>query len=252
MAQKNIRAILLDIEGTTTPISFVHEVLFPFSRSHLASYLEQHADSSELRQDLELLAEEHARDVNDGNQPASLVSQYVYWLIDRDRKSPALKSIQGKIWEQGYKDGSLRSPVFEDVVVAMDRWQREGIPISIFSSGSVLAQKLLFEHAEAGDLTRYIDHYFDTGVGKKSESESYQRIAASLSVPANEILFISDVVGELEAASKAGMHTLLCIRPGNPTQTGRERFQSVGSFAEFAWRANDNRVTPGNSIGDPS
>lgn len=231
MMQNTIRAILLDIEGTTTPISFVHDVLFPYSRLHLKPYLEQHAASPELQRDLARLADEHAVDVKDGQQPPPLVEQYVYWLIDRDRKSPALKSLQGKIWKQGYLDGSLTSPVFPDVVPAMERWQSAGIAIGIFSSGSVLAQKLLFEHTEAGDLTRYISHYFDTGIGQKGESESYQRIASSLSLDPNEILFISDVVGELEAASNAGIKTLLCIRPGNPIQSGRERFQRMESFA---------------------
>jgi enolase-phosphatase E1 len=174
MEKKDVRAILLDIEGTTTPISFVHNVLFPYSQLHLESFLAQHAESPEVSSDIELLRAEHSADVSDGRQAPPLVEPYLHWLIKQDRKSPALKSLQGKIWQYGYRDGSLRSSVFADVPVAMQRWRKEGINVSIFSSGSVLAQKLLFAHTESGDLTKLIDSYFDTGVGKKTDSASYR------------------------------------------------------------------------------
>src|SRR6266550_1383915 len=215
MTPTNLRAVLLDIEGTTTPISFVHEVLFPYARLHLSTYLQQHSDSPEVFADLACLRQEHVADITAGQQPPPLVDQYVYWLIDRDRKSPALKSLQGKIWQQGYDDGSLLAPVFEDVRPAMERWNGTGISVNIFSSGSVLAQKLLFAHTEAGDLTQFISKYFDTGVGSKTDVQSYRQIAAALELAATEVLFISDVVAELAAASGAGMQTRLCVRPGN-------------------------------------
>ena len=209
------RRLLLDIEGTTTPISFVHEVLFPYSRLHLNSFLASHKNSTEVIADLTLLREEHATDVKEGKQPPPLIEQYVYWLIDIDRKSPALKSLQGRIWEEGYNDGSLKSPVFADVLPMLQRWQASGIKVNIYSSGSVLAQKLLFSHTNAGDLTGFFSDYFDTAVGKKTDAESYKRIAHLLSAATNEIHFISDVVDELDAAASAGMKTSLCIRPGN-------------------------------------
>ena len=228
-----ITAILLDIEGTTTPISFVHEVLFPFSRNHLTRYLAENSDSSDVSDDLRLLYKEHTEDLNSGNQPPPLIEQYVYWLIDQDRKSPALKSLQGKIWEQGYNDGRLHSSVFPDVRPAIERWVERGVSVNIFSSGSVLAQKLLFAHTEAGDLTKFIDCYFDTGVGKKNNSGSYQTIAKTLSIPAAEILFVSDVIIELNAAAEAGMRTALCLRPGNAPQELPSQHDSIHSFDEI-------------------
>jgi len=228
-----ITAILLDIEGTTTPISFVHEVLFPFSRNHLTTYLAENSDSSDVSDDLGLLDKEHTEDLNSGNQPPPLIEQYVYWLIDQDRKSPALKSLQGKIWEQGYNDGRLHSPVFPDVRPAIERWVEMGVSVNIFSSGSVLAQKLLFAHTDAGDLTKFIDRYFDTSVGKKNHSESYQTIAKALSIPAAEILFVSDVIIELNAAAEAGMRTALCLRPGNAPQELTMQHESIHSFDDI-------------------
>ena len=227
------RAILLDIEGTTTPISFVHDVLFPYSRLHLESFLAQHAASADVVSDLARLREEHGEDVTAKNSPPPLMEPYVYWLIEQDRKSPTLKSLQGKIWQQGYDDGSLRSLVFADVRPAMQRWRSKNLNVSIFSSGSVLAQKLLFAHTDAGDLTKFISNYFDTGVGKKTHAESYQRIAAALSLAANQILFISDVLDELDAAAEAGMETSLCIRPGNPIQPSSSRHLIIRNFDEL-------------------
>jgi enolase-phosphatase E1 len=227
------RAILLDIEGTTTPISFVHDVLFPYSRHHLESFLVRHIESIDVISDLALLSEERAKDVSDNKAPPPLIEPYVYWLIEQDRKSPALKSLQGKIWQQGYDDGSLRSLVFADVRPAMQRWRSKNLIVSIFSSGSVLAQKLLFAHSDAGDLSKFISNYFDTGVGKKNNAESYQRIAAALSLTTNQIHFISDVLKELDAAADAGMETSLCIRPGNPIQPSSSRHPVIHNFDEL-------------------
>ncbi|HXL81501.1 MAG TPA: acireductone synthase [Pyrinomonadaceae bacterium] len=241
----DIRAILLDIEGTTTPIAFVHEVLFAYARSHVRKFLAEHFGSEEVVADLARLRDEHADDMKQNLQPPELVEgprddeidsivAYVNWLIERDRKSTGLKSLQGKIWKQGYVDGTLKSQIFVDVAPALERWRRAGLKISIFSSGSSLAQKLLFAHTEAGDLTRFISNYFDTTVGSKTDVESYRRIAVALHLPANEVLFISDVVGELAAASGAGMQTLLCVRPGNHLQHFAERYQNIQSFNEIS------------------
>jgi enolase-phosphatase E1 len=233
MPPSTSKAILLDIEGTTTPISFVHDVLFPYSRKHLKSYLAQHANSIEVLADLAALREEHATDVTKGKKPPPRVEEYLYWLIDQDRKSPALKSLQGKIWKQGYDDGSLRAPVFADVPPAMERWVRAGKSVNIFSSGSVLAQKMLFAKTEAGDLTKFISNYFDTEVGKKTDVKSYEQIAKTLSLASNEIHFLSDVLTELDAAAGAGMKTALCIRPGNPAQEFSSRHNVIHSFDEI-------------------
>lgn len=233
----SVRAILLDIEGTTTPIAFVHDVLFSYARAHVREFLTNNFETDEVRADIALLREEHAQDVS--NKPRLLDSEidsivaYVEWLIAEDRKSTGLKSLQGKIWRQGYSEGSLKSQVFADVAPALRRGHAAGLSISIFSSGSVLAQQLLFAHTEVGDLTRFIDNYFDTNVGKKGEPDSYRRIAAALGLAPNEIMFISDVTTELDAASEAGMKTLLSIRPGNAPQPAAERYQSIHTFDEF-------------------
>ena len=224
-----VRAILLDIEGTTTPIAFVHDVLFSYAREHVSEFLNSAAE------DVARLREEHAVDVREGRNPPPLtdgsITEYVHWLIALDRKSTGLKSLQGKIWRQGYEEGSLQSQVFADVAPAFRRWRERGLRISIFSSGSVLAQQLLFAHTEVGDLTRFIESYFDTNVGRKGEAESYRRIAEAMNLEAQEILFVSDVVAELDAANEAGMKTIISIRPGNQAQP--ERYPSIRSFDEI-------------------
>ena len=222
--------ILLDIEGTTTPIAFVHDVLFTYARDHVREFLLANGDKDEVRADIALLHDEHADDVSNNRNPPPLVADYVEWLIALDRKSTGLKSLQGKIWRQGYEDGSLKSQVFADVAPAFERWHQRGLSINIFSSGSVLAQKLLFAHTEAGDLTRFIDGYFDTNVGKKGEAESYRRIAEKMKIPVGEILFISDVIEELKAAHEAGMKVLLSIRPGNAPQNNHDQYTRIHDF----------------------
>jgi enolase-phosphatase E1 len=224
-----IRAILLDIEGTTTPIAFVHEVLFSYARDHAEEFLANNADA----EDIARLREEHAADVSNGEQPPAQMTAYVEWLIARDRKSTGLKSLQGKIWRQGYLDGTLKSQVYADVAPAFARWRERGLSLNIFSSGSVLAQQLLFAHTDAGDLTKFIDQYFDTNIGKKGEAASYHRIAKALNLPSSEVMFISDVVNELEAAQEAGMQVSLSIRPGNAPQKGAEQYRATHSFDEL-------------------
>jgi enolase-phosphatase E1 len=200
-------------EGTTTPITFVYDVLFPFARRHAAAYV-GHADLTDLQR-------EYDEDVHQDRHPPAWSATpvaYIHWLMDLDRKSTALKNIQGKIWLEGYQNGELRGEVFQDVPPALERWHREGIDVRIFSSGSVLAQRLLFSSTAAGDLTRFLKGYFDTTVGPKTEAQSYAQIAQSFGVSTSDILFISDVTRELDAARAAGMQTLLCVRPGNHPQ----------------------------------
>ena len=245
LTSADIRGVLLDIEGTTTPISFVHEILFPYARAHVRDYLTAHFDSAETIADLSMLREEHDADLARNLSPPPLsqeprsveldsIAAYVHWLIDLDRKSPGLKSLQGRIWQQGYLDGSLRAPLFADVVPALKRWRDRNLKIAIFSSGSTLAQRLLFAHTEFGDVTNYIDDYFDTQTGPKTEPDSYRRIAAALRLRPAEMLFISDIVAELDAAGKAGMQTLLCVRPGNSVQASGDRHRIIYSFESLS------------------
>jgi enolase-phosphatase E1 len=222
-----MRGILLDIEGTTTPISFVYDVLFPFARSHAAEYL-AHADVSDLRR-------EYEQDLANGQHPPDWSSgpeAYVYWLMDQDRKSTALKRMQGEIWLDGYQRGELHGEVFDDVAPALDRWWKNNIDVRIFSSGSVLAQRLLFSRTRAGDLTRFLKGYFDTTTGPKNVPESYAQIAQSFGLPEGEILFISDVTRELDAARSAGMKTLLCVRQGNHPQPAHDH-DSIYTFQDL-------------------
>ncbi|MGH9802091.1 MAG: acireductone synthase [Blastocatellia bacterium] len=235
------RSILLDIEGTTTPIDFVYQALFPFARRRVSDYLNQHWSADDVQADLALLREEHAADSRQGLNPpefqtdstnAESVTGYIHWLMDRDRKSTPLKSLQGKIWREGYESGELLSQVYDDVPPALECWHQQGKQIYIYSSGSVLAQKLLFGHTAAGDLTPLLSGYFDTTIGSKIEAESYRRIAASIQQSPEAVLFVSDVVAELDAASTAGMRCALSLRPGNHPQPANA-FRSISSFAEL-------------------
>jgi enolase-phosphatase E1 len=222
-----MRGILLDIEGTTTPITYVYDVLFPFARAHAAEYL-AHADLSDLRREYE----EDERAPHHPPDWAAGPIQYVHWLMDQDRKSTALKRIQGEIWLDGYRRGELHGEVFDDVPPALERWERNEIDVRIFSSGSVLAQKLLFSSTAAGDLTRFLKGYFDTTTGPKNVSSSYSQIAQSFDLTPSDIVFVSDIVRELDAARGAGMKTFLCVRPGNHPQPPHDH-AVIRSFDEF-------------------
>jgi len=204
-----IRAALLDIEGTTTPVSFVYEVLFPFARARVHDSLAE-ADIQALRREYEL--------ETPGERPAwtcnsaGSAENYVNWLMDQDRKSTALKELQGKIWASGYAGGTLKGIVYDDVPEVLASWRESGIRIAIFSSGSILAQKLIFSHTQFGDLTHSIEAYFDTTTGPKKEPESYRKIARSLGLECNQVIFFSDITAELDAAQIAAMETCLVKR----------------------------------------
>lgn len=218
--------ILLDIEGTTTPIAFVTETLFPYARTHLRSYLAHHGDSPQYLELLRTFRQEHAADAQArlnvppwsglGADARASVEAYAHWLMDRDRKSPALKELQGYVWEEGYRNGELVAPVFPDVPRAFERWRSAGTDIGIFSSGSVLAQRWLFRCSSAGDLSAFLCCHFDTNTGQKKDATSYERIAREVGSEPADMLFVSDVVAELDAARAAGMKTTLSQRPGNP------------------------------------
>src|SRR3954468_5192056 len=175
--------ILLDIEGTTTPIAFVTETLFPYARTHLPLYLDQQGRTPECRRALALLREEYdAGRARDETLPEWSPLAYLEWLMDHDRKSPALKELQGYVWEEGYRNGTLVGQVFEDVPRALARWRNAGISVGIYSSGSVRAQQWLFRRSSAGDLTPFLAWHFDTAVGAKQDPASYARIAYDVNV----------------------------------------------------------------------
>jgi len=216
--------VVLDIEGTTTPIRFVYDVLFPYARQHLAAYVAGHAGDGALDDVGRLLEREWATDLSPGDDPPDWQSgpaetlgrsivAYATWLMDRDRKSTGLKLLQGRIWERGYADGVLRGAVFPDVPGALQRWRDSHVEVAIYSSGSVLAQKLLFSTTVDGDLTSMIDGFFDTAIGAKVDAASYVRIADALAVRTNEILFLSDAPKEVDAARAAGVQAIVVTDP---------------------------------------
>ncbi|MFN8612045.1 MAG: acireductone synthase [Vulcanimicrobiota bacterium] len=198
---------LLDIEGTTTPISFVYQVLFPFARRQFAEFLQQNWSDPSVRREAEQLAEQV-----DGPEVAARAALA---LMDEDRKFGPLKALQGRIWEAGYGSGQLKSQLFDDVEPVLRERKARGLRTFIYSSGSVLAQKLLFAHTPAGDLSGLLDGFFDTAVGAKADPESYRRIATQIGASG---LFATDIVSEAEAARQAGWEAVILKRPGNHAQ----------------------------------
>ncbi|MBS0878334.1 MULTISPECIES: acireductone synthase [unclassified Tatumella] len=203
-----IRAIVTDIEGTTSDIRFVHQVLFPYARQHLDSWILRNIEQPEVVQALDNLKSERGQPEAD---TASLISA-LHRFMDEDRKSTALKALQGMIWREGYLNGSFTGHLYPDVVPALKRWQQQGLALYVYSSGSVPAQKLLFGYSDAGDITGLFSGYFDTRTGAKRETGSYQQIASQLGLEGQQLLFLSDIHQELDAAKQAGWHTLQLIR----------------------------------------
>ncbi|MGO1002385.1 acireductone synthase [Lysobacter sp. CA196] len=202
-----IRAILTDIEGTTSSISFVKDVLFPYARRALPGFVAARGREPAVRKWLDAVALE-----NGGVCQDSVVVEVLQGWIDQDRKHTALKALQGMIWADGYKSADFTSHMYPDATPALRQWKDQGQRLYVYSSGSVPAQRLLFGHSDAGDLTELFSGWFDTEVGGKRERDSYARIAESIGLPADEILFLSDVVEELDAAREAGLATVLIDR----------------------------------------
>jgi enolase-phosphatase E1 len=211
--------VLLDVEGTTTSISFVYDVLFPFAAERLDAVCSMTGDPAVAAAIAEL-RREHGRESGPESGPAVPEfgdgSAYARYLMAEDRKSTGLKTLQGLIWRDGFLAGDLSGHVFADVPVALRAWKQAGVHARVFSSGSVLAQKLLFGHTDAGDLTSCFEGFHDTTTGPKREPDSYTKIARAFGLPPGRVMFLSDVVGELDAAARAGMQTALIVRPGNP------------------------------------
>lgn len=204
-----VRAILTDIEGTTTDIAFVHKVLFPHARARIGDYVRAHASEPFVREQLAAVSQEAGRRLSDDEA----ITQLVRW-IDEDRKITPLKALQGAIWEQGYRNGDFTGHVYPDVPGALRRWHAAGVRLYVYSSGSVQAQKLIFGYTPYGDFTPLFSGYFDTRIGGKREADSYRRIAQEMGLPAGDILFLSDIGEELDAARTAGMQTTWLLREG--------------------------------------
>ena len=247
MSETRPRLYLLDVEGTIAPLTLTTEQLFPYARTHLAEFLQRKRDDEAVRADLVLLAEENSGDTSGGIPRLGQVRDaaqvatprfrldamvYLMWLMDRDRKSTALKSLQGKIWKAGFENGELEGTLFDDVPEAVRRWSSEA-RVAIYSSGSVEAQKLFFRHSSHGDLTPLISGYFDTHTGPKMESASYGAIAAAMNLVPDEVLFFSDSVHELDAALAAGCGTRLVVREGNAPVADAHGHGVVESFGSL-------------------
>lgn len=205
-----IKAIVTDIEGTTSSLSFVKDTLFPYARTRLPTFVREQAKNTKLR---EALQEARLAAGNPQMDDEDLIRRLLEW-IEQDKKVTALKSIQGMIWEAGYCNGDFRGHIYPDAVEALKKWQLAGQHLYVYSSGSVQAQKLLFAHTDSGDLTDLFSGYFDTHIGPKNSVESYRRIADHIDVDPAELLFLSDAVAELDAADQAGWNVVQLTRPG--------------------------------------
>ncbi|CAM4545060.1 enolase-phosphatase E1 [Lepidochelys kempii] len=246
-----VAVILLDIEGTTTPITYVKDTLFPYIRDNVKEYLRMHWEEEECQQDISLLRKQAEEDSNvDGVVPIPLetgsgedeveqviqaVVDNVHWQMSLDRKTTALKQLQGHMWRAAYATGHMKGEFFQDVVPAIRKWREAGMKVYIYSSGSVEAQKLLFGYSTEGDILELFDGHFDTKIGHKVESESYRRIASSIGCSTNNVLFLTDVTREANAAEEADMHVAVVLRPGNAGLTDDEKsyYSLITSFNEL-------------------
>jgi methylthioribulose 1-phosphate dehydratase/enolase-phosphatase E1 len=242
------RCIVLDIEGTTTPISFVSDVLFPYARDNVGRHLDATYDTLETQNDIKLLRSQVESDLEQGitgavpiphddagkdDVIAALVAN-VNAMIKADRKITALKELQGHIWQTGFQNNELEGIVYDDVAEALEKWNALGIKVYIYSSGSRLAQRLLFGHTNYGDLRKYLSGFFDTTVGNKRESKSYFEIVLSVGVDKpSDILFVTDVLQEAIAAKSAGLEATISVRPGNAPLPENHEFKTVTSFSEI-------------------
>jgi enolase-phosphatase E1 len=215
-----IQAVLCDIEGTTTSLSFAHDVMFPYSRKEMPAFIRERWNHPDLKPLFTQL----------GKDTPEETTRLLQSWIDEDKKEGVLKQIQGKIWRKAFESGEIRAHIYPDVPTKWFAWKESGKKIYIFSSGSVEAQQLIFRFSELGDLSQLIDGYFDTTTGPKKEADSYRKIADAIQIQPNDVLFLSDVVAELDAAGAAGMQTILVVRNG---QSVASNHRSVSTFKEI-------------------
>ena len=240
--------ILLDIEGTTTPVDFVYQRLFTYAFRKLPSFLQEHFQEPETRSLIQNLYSQHQADERHELMPPAWIEgsdqllqlrscvAYAQWLMNKNSKYAALKALQGKIWQEGYNTGELQGEVYSDVPQAFERWRRQKRKICIYSSGSVLAQQLLFSTTKVGNLSAYITAFFDSNIGAKKEVESYRKIAESLGLIPRDFLFVSDAKEEVDAAYDADMQVILCDRVNSNhqrIQISPNAIKVISSFDEI-------------------
>ncbi|MBE5251153.1 MAG: acireductone synthase [Enterobacterales bacterium endosymbiont of Blomia tropicalis] len=221
-----IRAIVTDIEGTTSDIRFVHNILFPYARQHLATFIRDHQDNAHVNAALDAVRAE----VDQPNADREALIAILFSFMDQDRKSTGLKALQGMIWRDGYVNGNFTGHLYPDVAPALTAWQQQGLKLYVYSSGSVAAQKLLFGYSDEGDITGLFSGYFDTHVGAKRDVASYRTIAAEIGLPVEQLLFLSDIHQELDAAAAAGWQTLQLIRDDADNES---RHRQVNNFSQI-------------------
>ena len=204
-----IKAVVTDIEGTTSSLAFVKEVLFPYARANLADYVRRNIAQEQV---IKIVAAT-CQEINAQLDTEQSITQLIQW-IDEDKKVTPLKSLQGLIWEAGYQQGDFKGHIYFDAVENLRKWKAKGLDLYVYSSGSVQAQKLLFAHTDYGDLTPLFSGYFDTLIGGKKEAESYSNIAKNIDIPTDQLLFLSDIKEELDAAKTAGYQTVWLVREG--------------------------------------
>jgi enolase-phosphatase E1 len=233
------RGILLDIEGTTSSVSFVYDVMFPFVRRELKAFVESNWGNADLAKSCNLIAVDagfesldHWQSNSPSADPKTLVQDEVIRLMDGDVKATGLKHLQGLIWKSGFESGEMQAHLYDDVAPAINGWTGQNKDVRIYSSGSVQAQLLFFGHTIVGNMLDQFQGHYDTTIGGKRETPSYVAIARQFKRPPNEILFLSDVIAELMAAREAGMHTALCVRPGNATVIPNHGFEEIHSFSD--------------------
>jgi enolase-phosphatase E1 len=223
MKLDQVQCVLLDIEGTVSDVRFVYDVMFPYAKGNMHSYLLAHWDSESTQAVIRQVATDASTNADDwlgtdwkSNTTAlEIVSSHLQNLMASDSKATGLKMLQGFVWRSGFESGAIRAELFVDVLPALENWKASGLDLRIYSSGSVLAQKLFFAHTTQGDVGRLLTSYYDTTTGKKQEAESYRRIAIDIGVPANKVVFLSDVAEELIASNEAGMRSVGVVRPSN-------------------------------------
>ena len=224
------KAIVTDIEGTTSSIAFVKDVLFPYAAKNLPSWLEDNCDDPAVQRQVENIAETIARPASD---IAAVIKQLLEW-IEQDVKATPLKALQGMLWKSGYESGDYRAHVYEDALQKLKDWHAAGIPVYVYSSGSVQAQKLFFQYSRYGDMRNLFSGYFDTTTGAKSDADSYRKIATAIGLPPTELLFLSDVESEISAAVEAGFDAVLVARDEEAsTDFERGNFKVARTFFDI-------------------
>ncbi len=224
--RSRVNIVVTDIEGTTSDIAFVQRVLFPYARAHLPDYVREHAGAPEVAPWLAMVADEIRVP---GDHLPAIIAALLSW-IDADRKHTALKALQGHIWKRGFERGEFKAHVYDDAVRALQRWQAQGVPVYVYSSGSVQAQRLYFAHTEHGDLSAHFKGHFDTTIGSKREADSYRAIASRIGAEPSSISFYSDIGAELDAAREAGWNTVQLVRGDTLPAPGHRQVANFDSI----------------------